>query len=114
MNSHAERKEAVRRFKEIKTLRGTFAVKCTATGRIWVGSSRNLDATKNRAWFDLRIGSHQDKSLQAEWNAHGEAAFEYRILETLKDDPHPLALADLLREKKKLWIAQLRAGAYIW
>jgi hypothetical protein len=52
-------------------------------------------------------------SLQAEWNAHGEAAFEYRILETLKDDPHPLALADLLKEKKKLWIAQLRAGAYI-
>jgi len=47
MNSHAERKEAIRKFKEIKLLRGTFAVKCTATGRIWVDSSRNLDATRN-------------------------------------------------------------------
>ena len=113
MKSNAERKEAIRKFKEIKPLRGTFAVKCTATGRVWVGSSRNLEATKNGAWFGLSIGSHQNKSMQAEWNAHGEAAFEYQILETLKDDTHPLALSDLLKEMKKHWIVQLGAGAYI-
>ena len=107
MHSSAARKEAIRKFKERKPLRGAFAVRCTATGRIWVGSSRNLDATKNGSWFSLRNGSHLDKSLQTEWNAHGEDKFEYEILEKLEDDVSPLAVADLLKEKRSHWIARL-------
>ena len=109
MHSNAARKEAIRKFKERKPLCGAFAVRCTATGRIWVGSSRNLDATKNGSWFSLRNGSHLDKSLQSEWNAHGEDTFQYEILEKLEDGVSPLAVADLLKEKRSYWIVRLRA-----
>jgi hypothetical protein len=68
-SSNAARKEAIRMFKEQKPLRGAFAVRCTATGRVWAGSSGNLDAARNRFWFCLRNGSHPDKALQNEWNA---------------------------------------------
>ena len=47
MLSKEERKEVVRKFKERKPLLGVFAVRCTATGLVWVGASRNLDATRN-------------------------------------------------------------------
>jgi hypothetical protein len=109
MRSKEERKEAIRKFKERKPLPGVFAVRCTTTGRVWVGVSRNLDATKNGSWFCLRNGGHHDKALQEEWNVHGEPMFHYEVLDKLNDDALPLRIADLLKEKKKHWIAQLGA-----
>ena len=108
-SSKAARKEAIRKFKEQKPLRGGFAVRCTATGRVWAGSSGNLHVAKNHFWFSLRIGSHLDKALQDEWNAHGEHTFQYEILEKLDDDVPPLEVADILKEKRRHWIAQLGA-----
>ena len=109
MWSKVQRKEAIRKFKERKPLLGVFAVRCKATGRVWVGAPRNLDASKNGPWFCLRNGSHHDKALQEEWNVNGEPMFQYEVLDTLDDDVLPLGVADLLKEKKVHWMAQLRA-----
>ena len=57
----------------------------------------------------LRNGGHPDKSLQQEWNAHGEPAFRYEVLETLADDLHPMLVADELKEKRLHWAATLDA-----
>jgi hypothetical protein len=103
------RKEAIREFKERKTPRGVFAIRCAKTNRVWVGASRNLDAAKNGYWFGLRTGKHLDKSLQEEWTARGEPEFSYEILETLDDDVHPMELKDLLKTKQSEWVE--REGA---
>jgi hypothetical protein len=103
------RKEAIRNFKERKPLLGAYAVRCTSTGHVWVGVSRNLDATRNGCWFTLRNGLHREKSLQEEWNAHGESAFQFEILVGLDEEIHPLEVDDLLKEQKKTWIAKLGA-----
>ena len=105
----SEKKEAVRKFKERKVLLGIYAVRCTISGRVWVGSARNLDAAKNRIWFGLRNGGYIEKDLQQEWNAQGEPSFEYEILEALEGDLHPLAVNDLLKQKCNHWVAQLAA-----
>lgn len=104
-----ERKEAIRKFKERKPAIGIFAIRCAATGSVWVGSSRNLEATRNGSWASLRMGAHREKSLQEQWNRHGEPAFAYDILHKLPDDTHPLALNDLLKQKRTEWLAQLNA-----
>jgi hypothetical protein len=109
MESKAARKEAIQKFKERKPALGVFAVRCTASEQVWVDASRNLDAAKNGTWFGLRNGSHRDKSLQQEWNLHGESAFQYQILEKLDEDVHPLAIADLLKQSRTRWIAELGA-----
>jgi hypothetical protein len=109
MQSKESRKESIRNFKERKSILGAYAVRCTASGRVWVGVSRNLDATKNGCWFILRNGLHQDKPLQEEWNAQGEPAFRYEILEGLDEDVHPLQVDGLLKEKKLDWITRLGA-----
>jgi hypothetical protein len=109
MQSKASRKESIRQFKERKPLLGAYAVRCTATGRVWVGVSRNLEATKNGSWFCLRGGLHQDKSLQEEWNNQGESAFQYEILESLDNEVNPLNVEDLLKDKKSEWVARLGA-----
>jgi hypothetical protein len=109
MNSKTDRKEAVKAFKARKVARGVFAVRCTATGRVWVDSSPNLDASRNGVWFSLRHGGYFNRSLQAEWNAHGADAFQFEVLESLHDDVAPLAVKDLLKEKKREWVQRLGA-----
>ncbi len=109
MLSTADRKKAAREYKERKPNMGVFAVRCTATAATWVGSTRNLDAARNSFWFGLRLGNHKDKSLQAEWNAHGERSFEYEILEKFDEDATPLAIPDLLKDRKSHWAAALGA-----
>ena len=107
--SHAGRKEAIKEFKARKVAQGIFVVRCTATGRVWIDSSPNLDAAQNSLWFFLRNGYHDHKTLQADWNQHGAAAFQYEVLEKLDDDVSPIEVKDLLKEKKLRWAAQLGA-----
>ncbi|MDR3793648.1 MAG: hypothetical protein P4L03_09740 [Terracidiphilus sp.] len=52
---------------------------------------------------------HREPTLQNAWNAHGEAAFEYEIVEKLDEDVHPLEIDDRLKAAKKSWIERLKA-----
>jgi hypothetical protein len=105
------KKEAIRKFKEQKIPQGAFAVRCAATKQVWVGSSRNLNASQNLIWFSLRQGNYQEPTLQKEWNAHGEADFQYEILEVLDERALPMEVSDLLKEKKHSWMERLGAEA---
>ncbi|MGD0894010.1 MAG: GIY-YIG nuclease family protein [Terracidiphilus sp.] len=109
MESKKSRRESVRRFKEQKPLLGAYVVRCSATGRAWVGVSRNLGAARNGCWFMLRGGLHQSKTLQAEWNVHGDSAFEFEILDGTNEEVDPLLIDRMLKEKKAVWVAQLGA-----
>jgi hypothetical protein len=108
-NSTAGRKQTIEAYKARKPQRGAFAVRCRVTGHVWVGASPTLDTLQNRVWFGLRHGGYHEKDLQAEWNVHGEAAFEYQILEVLDEDLNALAINDLLKEKKVQWAGRLGA-----
>jgi hypothetical protein len=108
-NSTLWRKEAIKEYKARKPQRGAFAVRCGETGRVWVGTSPSLNTVQNSVWFALRHGGCYDKALQAEWNAHGEEAFEYQILEMLDEDVNPHAIQDLLKEQKVQWAERLGA-----
>jgi hypothetical protein len=103
------RKEAIAEYKNRKTPRGAFTVRFAGGGTSWVDATPDLDAAKNGLLFTLRNGLHRNKELQAEWNAHGESAFNYEILEKLEDDLAPMAWTDLLKDKKKEWLARLGA-----
>ncbi len=70
-------------------------------------SSPNLEAARNGAWFQLRGGLHRDKRLQEEWNACGEEAFDFEVLETLDHDLSPVGIPDILRDKKRKWATEV-------
>ena len=109
MESKADKREAARQFKERKVAAGAYAVRCSTSGAVWVGISRNLDAARNACWFSLRMNGHRVPSLQAAWDAHGEPAFQFELLEALENDTHPLAVPDLLKALKTSWLAKLNA-----
>jgi hypothetical protein len=109
MESTGDRKDAIRKFKERKPTCGVYAVRSTATGAVWVGSFANLEAIRTRLWFSLRLGSHRDKALQDEYNAHGERTFQYEILEKFDDDLCPIEVSDRLKDRRHHWATQLGA-----
>ena len=113
MQSKESRREVIRKYKEHRPLLGAYAVRCAATGNVWIGVTKNLEATRNRCWFGLRCGLFQDKSLQEEWNAHGESAFQYEILESLKENVHPVEIDDRLQQMKRGWITRLSARSLL-
>lgn len=103
------RRDAVRDYKERKVAAGIFSLRCTATGETWVGASRNLDQM-NGVYFSLRMGSHRNAALQAAWKAHGEAGFDYAVVESLDDDDlTPIGRASWLKDRERHWMATLNA-----
>ena len=102
-----DKKAAIAAYKEQKTLAGIGAVRCTATGQVWLVDSRNVDSFENRIRFELRSGGHRDRTLQAAWAAHGEAAFQFEIVERLPEDTSPLLLRGELKARLEAWRARL-------
>jgi hypothetical protein len=104
------RKAAIAAYKEIKPERGVFAMRCSATNSVWVDSTPDLRAAQNRMWSSLRFaGAHTEKTMLAEFEAHGQDTFSFEVLEQLKEDVTPMALKDLLKEKKLQWMSRLGA-----
>ncbi|MBP7704980.1 MAG: GIY-YIG nuclease family protein [Caulobacter sp.] len=77
------KRELTSAYKERKARPGVFAIRCAASGEVWIGSSRELHNRQNGFWMGLRMGGHPKKALQAAWKAHGEASFSYEELDEL-------------------------------
>lgn len=102
------KREIAREYREREKTQGIYAVRCTPTGEVWVGASRNPDKQQNSTWFQLRNNGHPNKVLQAAWNAHGDTAFTYEMLEDVKDE-NPLLIDSLLKDREALWRKELGA-----
>ncbi|HEY2032729.1 MAG TPA: GIY-YIG nuclease family protein [Rhizomicrobium sp.] len=98
--SNARKKELLREYKETPQRAGVFAVACGDAR--WIGTTRNLDKQQNSLWFQLRMGNYPNPELQKAWNAQGEAAFIYEVLEEVKDD-NALIIGELLKEREAVW-----------
>lgn len=64
---------------------GIYAIRDCVNGRLLLGASRNVHAALNRARFELRMGKHADRVLQAEWNRSGADRFAFEVLELVKE-----------------------------
>lgn len=106
------RRELTAAYKERKARPGVFAVRCTASGLSWVGTSRALDNRQNGIWFALRRGSSLNKTMQQAWREHGEAAFAYEELQVIDgEDLSDWSLDQALKTAGAAWRARLEAAA---
>jgi hypothetical protein len=104
-----DRKAAVSAYKEREVESGIYAVRCKASGEVWVGSTPDLSKIQNRLWFTLRQGTNTHRSLQTAWNAHGAEAFSFEIVERLDAEEIGYVRDRLTKERLIQWAEQLRA-----
>lgn len=60
---------------------GVYAIICTPTGDVYVGSSADVRQRLSMHRSQLRAGSHPNRRLQAAWTAWGAISFEMVVLE---------------------------------
>ena len=94
------KKELKEEYQRRKSRMGVYQIRNTANGRIFVGSSSDLDAIWNRYSFQLDMGSHQNAELQREWKAFGKAQFVYEVLGEIEQSDDPAV--DLRKEVRML------------
>jgi len=103
------RKDAIREYKERKKPAGIFQIRNIANGKIYLGSSLNLEGPLNSHKFMLTIGRHRNAALQEDWNSYGADKFVFEVLEVVKvkDDPN-FNLEDELTLLEQIWIEKLK------
>ncbi|WP_431016128.1 GIY-YIG nuclease family protein [Bradyrhizobium pachyrhizi] len=106
-----DRKQAIADYKKRPSVAGVFAIRCRATGEVWVGQALDLDKIENRIWFTLRMGSHRNTELQRAWTAHGADHFSLETLERIEDEELAYVRDTLLKERVQHWRAALDAFA---
>jgi len=105
MPSKEDVKRLKREYQEAPKETGIFRITNTANGKIYLGSSLNLHGPLNKHAFMLKMGSHINKALQADWNKCGADAFAFEIVEKVKpsDDP-AFNVEDELSLLEQIWI----------
>jgi hypothetical protein len=83
--STSARRDISRRARDAFPPMGIYIIRDKETGQVLVASSRNVYGAMNRIQFELRLRSHPNKALQAEWNRSGPGRFDFEIVELLKE-----------------------------
>ena len=84
-----DRKERLRQYKETPRPVGVYLVRNTASGTAFIGSSVNIAGMLNRLRFQLEMGGHPNRELQAQWDEFGADAFVFETLDTLEPPTDP-------------------------
>jgi hypothetical protein len=97
-----------REYKEAEIPAGVYRVWNKQQDRSLVGSSVNVTAILNRHRAELKMGHHRNRELQQDWNALGEDAFVFEVLDTLapRDEPGYDAKGEL-QVLESLWLERL-------
>lgn len=104
------RKALLRAYKERKVEAGVYAVRCLASGEVWVGATPDLSTRQSGVWFTLRLGSHREPTLQAAWKTHGADAFAFEPVETIDAEGlDAFGRASRLKDRRDYWIETLNA-----
>lgn len=96
-------------YKQKKFRIGVFQLRNTVNGKIFVGSSVNLDAIWNRIRVELKFGGHRNVQLQDEWKEYGEENFCFEILsEIVQKDGEKTDYAKEARKLEEMFIEELQ------
>ena len=104
------KKELKEEYKKIIHPKGVFKIVNKINGKIFIGSSPNLDSYWNNQKFQLNLGSHRNKELQNDWNNFGEDNFYYEIIDTinLKDYNANKDYSSAINELLELYLNELQ------
>jgi hypothetical protein len=78
------KKELKRQYKARKVTGGVYAIRNTATDKLYLEATTDLRGSQNRFEFAKKTGSCIEWKLQRDWAAQGGDGFVFEVLETLE------------------------------
>lgn len=77
------RKELKEEYKQMRPPMGILCILSKTSGKHYLEPALDLSSRKNRAVFQLKMGSHPHKELQKAWKQDGKENFEVIFLDEL-------------------------------
>lgn len=106
-----DRKTLSREYRETPRPMGLFAVRNTTEDVLLIGITPDLPGILNRQRFQLEMGSHPDKSLQADWDRLGPDAFTFEVLDELEPSAEAgQEPSEELATFREMWLAKLESS----
>jgi group I intron endonuclease len=104
-----DKKELKKQYKQTLLPMGVYIVKNLVNGKIFIGSSKNLEGKLNSMRFQLEMGSHMNNELQKDYNQFGKENFSFEILDRLepKEDSDYNYDEDL-KVLEEMWMEKLQ------
>lgn len=84
-----DKKTLKQNYLEAGSRAGVYIVRNLANKRALVAGSKDVQGALNRHCFELRTGMHRNRLLQQDWKEHGEANFEFTVLDRIKPTNDP-------------------------
>ncbi|MGV3572474.1 MAG: GIY-YIG nuclease family protein [Ramlibacter sp.] len=84
----ADRRRLARAARDAFPPMGVYLVRASAGAHLRVGACRDVHARLRRIQFELRLGSHPDKALQAAWR-QDPAGFSFEVLALVEERSDP-------------------------
>ena len=104
-----EQKALKQQYRETPRPMGIFQIRNLTNEKVFVSKSFNLPGSLNRHRLQLKTGSHQNRTLQNDWNELGVAQFAFEILDELTPrNATPDELRTDLESLESLWLEQLQ------
>lgn len=77
------RRELKSEYKQTHTRMGVYQIRSLVNGKVLIGVALNLTGILNSNRFQLEMGSHANRKLQAEWKEFGSENFAFEALDEL-------------------------------
>lgn len=84
---------------------GVYKIENVVNGKIYIGSSSDLDRRRKQHFIALLNNKHFNSHLQRSYNKWGEQSFEFKIIEVLEDTD---SLSELLLEREQYYLDLLK------
>jgi group I intron endonuclease len=103
------RKELILEYKLAPKTMGVYRIRNAVNNKSYIAVSKDIRARFNRHRMSLKTRSERIKGLQADWIEHGEAVFEFEIVDLLEplDQPGYDPTEDL-KTLLSLWLEKLQ------
>lgn len=107
------KKELKLHYKETNTVEaGVYLIENKQNGKVFIASTRNFK-TLNGARFMLKNNTHNNKSLQQDWNTFGADQFTIDRLEKLNKEDLSISEKEALLLMEEKWLEQYKDRLYV-
>ena len=65
---------------------GVYKITNIENGKVYIGSSNNIEQRKSTHFSQLRTGHHHSRRLLRDWYEYGEVYFTFEVIEVVEDE----------------------------